>query len=240
MQDRLLFLSVLCGFSSFCCSVTSEIVSRRTGGEAVYLPHQRKKLYSEEGRELGSYRSQSIYQLHIQLEEIEPAIWRRIIVPGKISLARLHRLLQPAMGWENYHLHLFTIGGVRYGEPDPEYADEGFQVKHDRYASVRDVLRTEGMRFRYDHDFGDDWRHDVLVERIEVLDAEDWVVPRCLDGRRACPPEDCGGVSGYEALLEALRDPGHEDHERLRTWVGDHYDPELFSVQQLNSAFALE
>ena len=96
------------------------------------------------------------------------------------------------------------------------------------------------MRFRYDYDFGDDWRHDLLVERIKVLDAEDWVAPRCLDGRRACPPEDCGGVSGYEELLAALRDPYHEDHERLRTWVGDHYDPELFSVQQLNSAFAVE
>src|SRR5438874_10913613 len=99
-------------------------------------------------REVGSYRSRSIYQLHIQLEEIEPAIWRRIRVPGKISLARLHRLLQLAMGWENYHLHLFTIGGVQYGVPDPEYADEVIQIKHDRHASVRDVIRTEGMRFR--------------------------------------------------------------------------------------------
>lgn len=189
---------------------------------------------------MGGYRSQSIYHFHIQLAGIEPAIWRRITIPGKISLARLHRLLQLAMGWENYHLHLFTIGGVRYGEPDPEYADEGFQIKHDRYASVRDVLRTEGMRFRYDYDFGDDWHHDVLVERIEVLDAEEWVAPRCLGGRRACPPEDCGGVSGYDELLEALRDPHHEDHERLRTWVGVHYDPELFSPQQLNSAFAVE
>jgi len=189
---------------------------------------------------VGSYRSQSIYQLHIQLEEIEPAIWRRIIVPGKISLARLHRLLQLAMGWENYHLHLFTIGGVQYGEPDPEYAAEGIQIKHDRHASVRDVLRTEGMRFRYDYDFGDNWRHDVLVERIKLLDAEDWVASRCLEGRRACPPEDCGGVSGYDELLEALRDPHHDDHERLRTWVGIHFDPELFSVQQLNSAFAVE
>jgi hypothetical protein len=74
------------------------------------------------------------------------------------------------------------------------------------------------MRFRYDYDFGDNWRHDVLVERIEFLDAEDWVAPRCLDSRRACPPEDCG-VSGYDELLEALRDPHHDDHERLRTWV---------------------
>jgi hypothetical protein len=189
---------------------------------------------------VGSYRSRSIYQLHIQLEEIEPAIWRRISVPGKISLTHLHRLLQLAMGWENYHLHLFTIGGVQYGEPDPEYADEGIQIKHDRYASVRDVLRTEGMRFRYDYNFGDDWRHDVLVERIELLEGEDWVAPRCLDGKRAGPPEDCGGVSGYYELLEALRDPRHHDHERLRTWVGDHFDPELFSVQQLNSAFAVE
>ncbi len=93
---------------------------------------------------------------------------------------------------------------------------------------------------RYDYDFGDNWRHDVLVERIKLLDAEDLVAPQCLDGRQACPPEDCGGVSGYYELLEALRDPHHDDHERLRTWVGVHFDPELFSVQQLNSAFAVE
>ena len=74
-------------------------------------------------------RSHNEYTLYIRLAEIEPAIWRRITIPGKISLARLHRRLQLAMGWENYHLHLFTIGGVRYGEPDPEYADEDFQIK---------------------------------------------------------------------------------------------------------------
>src|SRR5262249_43189929 len=110
---------------------------------SIFSPHSTLR----RAREVGSYRSRSIYQLHIQLEEIEPAIWRRISVPGKISLARLHRLLQLAMGWENYHLHLFTIGEVLYGEPDPENADEGIQIKHDRHASVRDVLRTEGYVF---------------------------------------------------------------------------------------------
>lgn len=86
-----------------------------------------------------------------------------------------------------------------YGdEPDPEFANEGFQIKHDRYVSVRDVLRTEGMRFRYDYGFGDDWRHDVLVEQIELLDEEDRVAPRYLDGRRVAPPEDCSGASGMK------------------------------------------
>jgi hypothetical protein len=186
---------------------------------------------------MGSYRSATIYTLHIRLEHIEPLIWRRVIVPGQISLYKLHQFLQVIMGWENYHLHMFYIGEKQYGEPDPDYDD--IVIKRDKHALFYAVAPVEGMHLRYEYDFGDGWSHDITVEKIEHLDQVDYVVPRCLEGARAAPVEDCGGVWGYTELVEALRDPAHPEHERLRTWAGPHYDPQLFSVQQANSALAV-
>lgn len=186
---------------------------------------------------MGSYRSATTYQLHIRLEHIEPPIWRRVIVPGQLSLHKLHLLLQVIMGWENYHLHMFYIGERRYGEPDPD--DDDIVIKHDKHVSLYNVATQEGMHLRYEYDFGDGWSHDITVEKIERFDQVDWIVPRCLEGARAAPVEDCGGIGGYTELVEALRDPKHPEHERLRTWAGPHYNPELFSVQQANSALAV-
>jgi Plasmid pRiA4b ORF-3-like protein len=176
-----------------------------------------------------------VYQLHIRLAYIEPPIWRRIVVSGQISLFRLHRMLQVVMGWENYHLHQFIVGTTRYGEPDPEYEDD---MKDDRRVRLQKIAREKGFSFIYEYDFGDGWRHVITVERIELL-TQDMYVPRCLDGARACPPEDCGGIGGYEHLLTALRDPRHPEHKEMRAWAGTHFDPELFSLQAVNSALAI-
>ena len=176
-----------------------------------------------------------VYQLHIRLAYIEPPIWRRIVVSGQISLFRLHRMLQVVMGWENYHLHQFIVGTTRYGEPDPEY---GLEMKDDRRVRLQKIAREKGFSFIYEYDFGDGWRHVITVERIEPL-TQDMYVPRCLDGARACPPEDCGGIGGYEHLLAALRDPRHPEHKEMRAWAGTHFDPELFSLQAVNSALAI-
>jgi len=174
------------------------------------------------------------YQLHIRLAYIEPPIWRRIVVSGQMTLFGLHRILQVVMGWENYHLHQFIVGSARYGEPDPEYGDT---MKDDRRARLRKIAREEGASFVYEYDFGDGWRHVITVEHILPL-PHDMFVPRGLAAARACPPEDCGGIGGYERLLEALRDRRHPDHKMLRAWAGAHFDPELFSLQAVNSALA--
>jgi Plasmid pRiA4b ORF-3-like protein len=176
-----------------------------------------------------------VYQLHVRLAYIEPPIWRRIVVSGQISLFRLHRMLQVVMGWENYHLHQFIVGAIRYGEPDPEY---GLEMKDDRRVRLQKIAREKGTSFIYEYDFGDGWRHVITVERIEPW-TQDMYVPRCLDGARACPPEDCGGIGGYEHLLTALQDPRHPDHKEMRAWAGTHFNPELFSLQAVNSALAI-
>ena len=176
-----------------------------------------------------------VYQLDIRLAYIEPPIWRRMVVSGQISLFRLHRMLQVVMGWENYHLHQFIVGTTRYGEPDPEY---GLEMKDDRRVRLQKTAHEVGASFIYEYDFGDGWRHVITVERIEPW-TQDMYVPPCLDGARACPPEDCGGIGGYEHVLTALQDPHHPEHKEMHAWVGAHYDPELFSLQAVNSALAI-
>lgn len=125
------------------------------------------------------------------------------------------------MGWQNAHLPEFVIRGVRYGEPVPD--EPKYQVEPERTLTLRAAAPTEGMHFEYLYDFGDGWRHDILVEKIEVP-AEPLRHPVCLAGERACPPEDCGGPHGYMELVEILRDPDHEEYEERLEWAGGSFD----------------
>ncbi|MGH2454921.1 MAG: plasmid pRiA4b ORF-3 family protein [Candidatus Limnocylindria bacterium] len=172
-----------------------------------------------------------VYQLKISLQEIEPPIWRRVQVRGSILLPRLHTVIQKVMGWDEAHLHEFIIRGVRYGEPEPD--EPHYHVEAERNFSLREVAPRAGMRFEYVYDLGDGWQHDVLVERIDVP-AEPLRSPVCLEGQRACPPEDCGGFPGYEDLLESLRDPDHPEHEERLDWLGGAFDPEAFDLAAVN------
>lgn len=171
-----------------------------------------------------------IAQIKVTLLDLEPPVWRRVLVPAGIRLDRLHRVIQAAMGWTDSHLHMFTDGADRYGRPDPD-----LQLHDERKATLRDLVGREGDTFTYEYDFGDGWDHEILLERW--LDAEqDARYPACVAGERACPPEDCGGTPGYAELVEILADPGNPDHDDMLRWLGigagRDFDPARFDVDE--------
>ena len=170
-----------------------------------------------------------VYHLRIALLGVEPAVWRRVLVPGNMMLEDLHYVFQDVMGWTNSHLHQFEISGVEYSDPQFELesvADESAAYLH------RLGLR-QGAKFLYRYDLGDNWEHEVAVEKIEARD-QALLHPVSEDGARACPPEDCGGAWGYEEFLEALRDPENPDHEDMLEWVGSSFDAEAFDLEAVN------
>jgi len=179
----------------------------------------------------------SIYQIEVTLKNSQPLIWRRIQVPGDILLSRLHAVLQIVMGWTNSHLHQFKAGGRYYGEPDPEFADR-VEVIDERQTRLDQVAPAVKARFVYEYDFGDSWEHELVVEKILPPEKGEQY-PRCTDGQRACPPDDVGGVWGYQDFLEAMRDPKHPEHEDMVEWIGGEFDPEAFDLRGVNGALQL-
>jgi hypothetical protein len=175
---------------------------------------------------------QPVFQLRIQLENLTPTVWRRLLVPGGVRLAKLHEIFQAAMGWTNSHLHSFTIGEDLYGMHIEDYPDDELDETE---FTVFVALRGGVRRFRYEYDFGDSWEHEVTVEATtwSPLALKHAV---CLDGQNACPPEDVGGVGGYAQFLEALADPLHEEHDSYLVWVGYKFDPEAFELAAANAA----
>jgi Plasmid pRiA4b ORF-3-like protein len=174
------------------------------------------------------------WQLKIQLLDVIPTVWRRLVVPETITLPKLHQVFQAALGWTNSHLHEFVIGGVRYSEPDPDFDDELEHVD-ERGIKLHKALGIDARCFDYVYDFGDDWHHVVLVED-QHIDAKRWTSIRCIDGENACPPEDVGGAFRYEEFLTAIGDPSHEEHETYREWSGGRFDPRRFDLDAANRA----
>lgn len=174
---------------------------------------------------------QPVFGLRITLEEVTPTVWRRLLVPGTIRLAKLHDVFQSAMGWTNSHLHRFTIGGESFGMHVDDYPEDEVDEME---VSVLQAI-GEHRRFSYEYDFGDSWDHEVVVEEHARL-PHGLKHAVCLDGQNACPPEDCGGVGGYAELLEAVADPTHEEHDNLLDWVGGAFDPALFDLAAVNIA----
>lgn len=177
-----------------------------------------------------------VYQPKVTLDEIEPPISRRIHVSGDTTLSRLHTVIQKVMGWKDAHLHEFEVKGRRYGVPDPNEPE--YEVEHDWRILLRETVPVEGMTFRYIYDLGDNWTHEILVEKIETP-TEPLRYPVCLSGERRCPPEDCGGAGGYEVLLEAIRDPAHPEHEDMLRWAGRRFDAEAFDLAAVNRKLRL-
>jgi len=171
----------------------------------------------------------TIYQFKITLKESHPPIWRRIQVQD-CTFDKLHEHIQTAMGWTNSHLQHFKLGEQLYGDPDLMQENfEEMEYKGSTTTKISDILPKTGKRFRfqYEYDFGDSWYHEVLFEG--KVRAEPKVkYPLCLEGARACPPEDCGGIWGYADFVEAIQNPDNERHEELLEWVGGKFDPEAF------------
>ena len=175
------------------------------------------------------------YRLRITLEDIQPPIWREVIVPGAITLAKLHSVIQITMGWGNYHIYLFEARGCRYGEGVAEWSEYDQRVVNAKHTLLQDVAPRKGAAFLYTYDMGDGWNHQVRVEEITEGKADK---VRCLAGARSCPPEDCGGPIGYEELLEIIFDPKHPEHGERKEWLGEGFSPEAFDLQAVNRRLA--
>jgi hypothetical protein len=177
-----------------------------------------------------------LYQIKITLKGTKPPIWRRVTVPRDITLASLHEVIQRAMGWMNCHLHEFVIDGERYGTASSEESDFEEDMVDEERARLNKVSGP-GKKFQYSYDFGDDWVHEIQIEREIAGDGER--AARCLTGKNACPPEDSGGPYGYAHMLSILSDPEHEEHDEMREWAGDHVDPLAFDLEQINRMLSL-
>jgi Plasmid pRiA4b ORF-3-like protein len=177
----------------------------------------------------------SIAHLKVKLDEVEPAVLRRLEVPLTIRLDRLHLVLQAAMGWTNSHLYEIRVGDVGWGVPDPEFGDGPLDARKTR---LIDALEDVGTRsFKYLYDFGDGWEHRVRIERVtEAIPAVAY--PRLVEATGRCPPEDVGGPWGYSEFLETIADPDHEEHDHSVMWAGSEFDPKIVDVDGLKTAVA--
>lgn len=172
----------------------------------------------------------SVYQLKVTLRNSKPPIWRRLLVLDSSTLYDLHIIIQIVMGWTDYHLHQFIIEGQYYGVPDP---DDWEPMIDERRYRLNQIVSSENYKFVYEYDFGDSWEHEIVLEKILPPDPN-VKYPICIKGKRACPPEDIGGVWGYEEFLEIMKDPAHEEYDSYVEWLGDEFDPEEFDLEEIN------
>jgi hypothetical protein len=196
--------------------------SRRLG-PAPKLPAKRKK----------SGPAAPVYQIKVSLRGAKPPIWRRLELPADTNLARLHDIIQVAFGWEDCHLHVFETPYGTFG-----VADRELEHRAERPVTLEQVAPGAGDKLEYTYDFGDNWTHEIVVEKI--LDRQPVAYPRCTGGRRAAPPEDCGGVWGYDELVEVLGDPRNPEHSDRLEWLGldsaDDFQPDRFDAIEITRA----
>ncbi|HEY9175695.1 MAG TPA: plasmid pRiA4b ORF-3 family protein [Verrucomicrobiae bacterium] len=180
--------------------------------------------------------SAPVYLLKVVLLGSKPVIWRRLQVPGNASLDWLHAALQVAIGWTNSHLHQFIVAGQFYSDTRQDFAEyEGDpEVLEERKFTLQLIAPREKIAFGYEYDFGDSWEHEIAVEKILPPDPAAATLALCLDGARACPPEDSGGVWGYAKLLKILKNRRHPEHKSMMEWLGGAFDAEAFDVAETN------
>jgi len=172
----------------------------------------------------------SIVRLRIKLDDVEPAVARRVEVPLTIRLDRLHLVLQAAMGWTNSHLYEIRARDVGWGRPDPHFSDGPLDASKVRLINVLEDVGARSLKYLYD--FGDGWEHSIHVERI--TDAVPGIAyPRLTEATGRCPPEDVGGPWGYREFLDAIANPNHQEHAERLEWIGGDFDPTKTDVETL-------
>ena len=208
-------------------------IRRKLGIRTVWTWVQKSEPETPFGRGAASAVSTGeVYQFRITLIDSSPPIWRRIQVNDE-TLDQLHEHIQTAMGWTNSHLHHFKIDGKLYGDPlliKENFDDFGYAGSTTTWLS--EIVPEGGQRFTfgYEYDFGDSWEHEILFEgRMKAEPGKR--CPLCVEGARACPPEDVGGVWGYANFLDALADPEHEQHDEMRNWIGRKFNSEAFKPE---------
>ncbi|MDR1148494.1 MAG: plasmid pRiA4b ORF-3 family protein [Spirochaetaceae bacterium] len=177
------------------------------------------------------------YILRVNIANSSPKIWRQLSVPGEYTLGELHWIIQTAFGWDNDHMHLFTVKPMKYGMMDMDFGfGEDDDIVDEDDVCLDDLNLQARQKFSYLYDFGDSWEHEITVSKtISAGDDKKPARPRCLGGKRAGPMEDSGGIWGYENMLEILKDPTREDYEEIHEWLGD-FDPEYFDMEKINAS----
>ena len=176
----------------------------------------------------------NLYQIKVSLNGVKPPVWRRLLLSSTTILPTLHDIIQIAMGWTDSHMHQFTVGNERYGVPNPDFMDG---TKPEGRIRIGVLLKEEKQWIIYEYDFGDGWEHKLMLEKILPYKSGD-IEPKCIGGKRGCPPEDVGGPWGYMSFLEIYNDKTHPEHEEMVEWVGDYFDPERFDPNEINEIFA--
>lgn len=180
--------------------------------------------------------SQHVFEVRITLKHVKPPVWRLVLVDPDIRLDMLHEVIQAAMGWEDAHLHSYHSKGKTYMAAELE---NGFAPSADEAEyTLRELAPNVGDHIEYEYDFGDGWQHEVKVTGV-VDHVARMQVPSIVDGENACPPEDCGGISGFADMLKAFFDEHHPDHDEVVDSIGEEYDPEVFDIDAANERLAL-
>lgn len=175
-------------------------------------------------------KARNAYQLKVTLKDSKPPIWRRVVVPGSIRLYDLHFVMQTLFDWSDSHMHCFHIHGQCYSQREFNLDD----AEDEFWVILEDVVKRAGATLTYVYDFGDEWVHEIVVEKIQPAQGTNPAV-ECLAGERSGPPEDCGGIIGYDNLIEAINDKKHEQHRELKAWLGRKFDPEHIDLKAINA-----
>jgi len=191
-----------------------------------------------------SFPMNRFYCLKITLKDVHRPVWRRFVVPANIRLDELHGVLQTVMGWANGHMHAFEVGNARRrGESykAAEWIDDDWDdsLPEEKY-TLKSLLSEKGAKITYLYDFGDNWEHEILLENPNYDDPSQPAPIFCIKGVGACPPEDCGGIGGFEDFCEAIADPKHPEYAELKEWYDGKYDPEHFDLDGVNDGLGVE